>query len=209
MNSEGASLQEAQPSRKVESCHAWQQHWWGKGCAKCQRACSRGRRTVQLGVWRRQYWAALLWWQWARSVQLQREISSSDTKVLSANEKKPHFQPDDWISKQSLQKPWRGAGRGWTPFKSSLFPMMGSWRECLPHPGHTSNSQPNATPISTQLGWRQNKLGIMHRCPELEPDMAQVFVFRKGSFEPEARTNFHTRFWAPEPCNSHVLLRES
>lgn len=99
--------------------------------------------------------------------------------------------------------------RGWTPFKSSLFPMVGSWRECLPHPGHTSNSQPNATPISTQLGWRQNKLGIMHKCPELEPDMAQVFVFRKGSFEPEARTNFHTRFWAPEPCNSHVLLRES
>lgn len=57
---------------------------------------------------------------------------------------------------------------------------------------HTSKLQRklSATPTGTQLGSGQNKLGIKHKCPDLELDMAKVFVLegeKESKTEPSSK----------------------
>lgn len=57
---------------------------------------------------------------------------------------------------------------------------------------HTSKLQRKlgTTPTGTQLGSGQNKLGIKHKCPDLELDMAKVFVLegkKESKTEPSSK----------------------
>lgn len=48
----------------------------------------------------------------------------------------------------------------------------------------------STTPSSTKLGSSQNKLGMKHKCPDLELDMAKVFVLegeKKSEPEPSSK----------------------
>lgn len=91
-----------------------------------------------------------------------------------------NFSADDWVSEHSLQKPLSRAGAGSLLLKavSVSNAQTGRVRECSGCPSHTSNFQRtlNTTPISTKLCWSQNKLGIKHKCPDLELDTTEVFV---------------------------------
>lgn len=80
-----------------------------------------------------------------------------------------------------------------SPFKSRLCSQHRcNLRKCSGCSNHTSKLQRklSTTPTGTQLGSGQNKLGIKHKCPDLELDMAKVFVLegeKESKTEPSSK----------------------
>lgn len=120
--------------------------------------------------------------------------------------KKLHFQHDDWISKQSLQKPLRGAGRG--HLKADCFQCRVAEGSVCLAPAMLPTSSPMLPPSAPS--WAEAKINLA-QMSWVGSWYGPSVCFQEEEFWDRSQDRFPYQAlgsWTVT-CNSHVLLRES